>query len=630
MHTCFSSRILSIAFLLSSFHSLLSNPKPLPSKIDQVTVFLNGAQVNRTATTTLSPGSTQLVFKEIAADINVSSIQVKGEGSFTVLSVVHQLNYLNQQEKDQEIAALETQKLALQEKIDTENNMIAVYQQEEAVLMENKHLGGQNQGVKVEELRQAADFYRSRLAEIKLRQQDVQKRLRSLGIDIEKLNRQLTALNAQKDQPTSEIIVSVSSKITTNAKLTLSYLVTQAGWLPAYDVRVKDVNSPIALIYKAKVFQQSGEDWKDVKLTLSTGDPGQNGSKPELSPWYLSFQRNAVYGGLEGRVLGVNATMSPNPSIRQIRGRVKAEDGQGLPGVSVVIKGSSIGTVTDGSGAYSLQVPSGSHYVTCSYIGYVSQEQAVYAPVMDFIMYPDAQMLSEVVVTGYGTSRKMKDAPVQAREKASPVNAAAVRNQISVDFNIEIPYTIPTDGRQYAVDMKEYEVPAYYEYYCTPKLDEDAFLVAKITDWEGYDLIPGEANLFFEGAYLGQSLLDVTNMGDTLSISLGRDKNIVVSRKKLSDYSNKQLIGSNRKESRGWETTIKNNKAQVVNLVLEDQVPLSTNSEIEVERQETSGAEVEEGTGKLTWKLKIEPAKSKKVQVKYQVKYPKKERLMLE
>ncbi len=629
-------KIYLLLFLLIPYQYAIAEipTKPVSSSIERVTVFLTGAQVNRLGATSLQPGTTALLFGNIAADIQTQSIQVSAEGNFTVQSVVHQLNYLNEQKKDEQIDLLENARTGLQDQLDIENNLLQVYIQEEQVLQANKSIGGQNQGVNITQLKEAADFYRSRLSEIKLKQLEIGKTIRTLKADLAKTDNQLQALHAQSEGPTGEIVVTVSCKLPTAAKFKISYLVNNAGWHPTYDIRVKDINNPVALMYKANVFQQSGEDWKDVKLTISTGNPHESGSKPILSPWYLGFY-NPYYAD---KTSDVTLPAMAGINIRQLQGRIIDTDGSPLPGASVHIKGASLGTVTDANGHYFVQLPANASVVVVSYIGYITQELPINAAIMNFTLQPDIQSLSEVVVTGYGASGTLNGAVAgvsvkkkQAqREESIPVNATLVRNQTQAEFSIDLPYTIPTDGKQYAVDMKEYTIPAGYEYYCTPKLEGDAFLLARIIDWEEYNLLAGEANLFFEGTYLGKSLLDVSNMSDTLTLSLGRDKNIVVSRTKLKSYTGKQFIGNNKKEIRAYEISIRNKKAQPVTINIEDQFPVSNNKEIEVTRLQSSGAEAEKDTGKVSWRLQLEPAQTKKLTLTYEVKYPKNEKVLLE
>lgn len=155
-----------------------------------------------------------------------------------------------------------------------------------------------------------------------------------------------------------------------------------------------------------------------------------------------------------------------------------------------------------------------------------------------------------------------------------------------------------------------------------PKVTPDAFLTAKITDLNEVNLISGEASIFFEGTYLGKSLLDVQN-ADTLTISLGVDKNVSIKREKQKGFTERQFIGSSQKDTRHFVIDVKNKKSQAINITIEDQVPVSTNSDITVERQEISKAKLDETSGKLTWQLVLQPNEQKKLDLKYQVKYPK-------
>ncbi len=487
------------------------------------------------------------------------------------------------------------------------------------MILENKTLGSQQQAIKVADLKETADFYRSRLAEIKKKQWDINQTIQKLQKQIATLSSQLTSLRSQKEQPTSEILVTVSTKTASTVPFTITYLVNDAGWLPSYDVRVKDITSPIAMIYKANVSQSSGEDWQHVKLTISTGNPSQGGTRPVLNPWHLGY--NTVYV----------------KSLSTVSGRVTDSNGESLPGATVLVKGTTIGTVTDQHGQYTLQLPANATLLQVNYIGYQAKEIPLTAANVDIALAEDMSALDEVVVVGYGTTARADDTKLgyyNKRKKETqtikPLVAVQQVRQTNVEFRIEIPYSIPTDGKQYAVDMQEYAIPAYYEYYCAPKLDTDVFLTAKLADWDAYNLLDGEMNLFFEGTYLGKSLLDVQNTGDTLTLSLGRDKNIVVTRTKGKDVSSKQLLGVHKKDTRSWEIVVRNKKQQPINLVLEDQVPMSTTKEIEIELLEKSGAVLETNTGKLTWTFQLPAAQSKTIQLKYSARYPKDQRVILE
>jgi uncharacterized protein (TIGR02231 family) len=211
-----------------------------------------------------------------------------------------------------------------------------------------------------------------------------------------------------------------------------------------------------------------------------------------------------------------------------------------------------------------------------------------------------------------------------------PVDVEQNENQTNVDFNIANPYTAPSDGKQYLVEIGEFDLDASYQYYVAPKLNTDVFLTAQLTDWNKYNFLSGEANLFFEDTYIGKSLLDTHASSDTLNLSLGVDKNIVVTRTLQKNLTERQIIGSNKKETKDWLIDIKNRKNQSVNLLVEDQIPVSQNSSIEVEKQELSAGKLNEIEGKVQWTLKVAPSEEKKLELRYQVKYPKNQQVIVQ
>ena len=136
--------------------------------------------------------------------------------------------------------------------------------------------------------------------------------------------------------------------------------------------------------------------------------------------------------------------------------------------------------------------------------------------------------------------------------------------------------------------------------------------------------------IYFEGTFVGESLLDLSGVGDTLDISLGRDQGVSVQRTKRKEFSQRQVVGGKRVESVGWEIAVRNNKAQAVDLVITDQFPIAVRSEIEVKLDENGGASVNTEKGFLTWKAKVEPRTNQQFQFGYSVKVPKGRAVVLE
>jgi uncharacterized protein (TIGR02231 family) len=215
----------------------------------------------------------------------------------------------------------------------------------------------------------------------------------------------------------------------------------------------------------------------------------------------------------------------------------------------------------------------------------------------------------------------------QEKEEVEASNVASytqvTETTLAAEFDIAIPYSIPSDGIGQLVDVQNHELPASYKHFAVPKMDNDAFLVAQVTGWEDLNMLSGNANIYFEGTYVGEAFLDMKNTKDTLDLSLGRDNKIVIERKKLKDFSKKNVVGTTKKEEFVYEITVRNTKKDPIEISVEDQVPVSQDAQIEVEVTDTGGAEYDKTTGKLVWKMNLNSAEAKKVTFKYSVKYPK-------
>ena len=602
-----------------------ADDQKIVSKVQKVVVFLNGAQVTRTAMVHISPGNSILIFENISPGIDVQSIQVHANGEFTILSVKHELNFLNEQIKQQRIEDLRAKQKNIKDKIDLQNGLASIYQEEENMLVKNQMIAGQNTGLDIIKLKQALDFQTERLTALKKKEQENTAQIVDLNKELLKYNQQIAELNKGASTATSNILVTVSSKAALQTDFTLSYVVHNASWFPTYDVRAKNVNCPISISYKANVSQQSGEDWKNIKLTLSTGNPTVAGNKPELNPYFLNYgmyyrPENGTMTAVSGRITG-------------------SDDGQVVPGATVRVKGSSVGAVSDANGNFTIQLPPNSQSLEVSFIGYTSQTVPITSPQLNVSLKPSSNALNEVVVTGYSSSSESLDgraAGIQIRGIATerkstiPIGVNKVENQTNIEFNIAMPYSVPSDGKQYTVEINQLDIPAIYEYAVAPKLSTDVFLTARLTDWNKYNFLSGEANLFFEGTFIGKSLINTDATTDTLNLSLGTDKNIVVTRTSLKDLSERQSLGSNKKETRDWQIEVKNRKSQPINLLVEDQVPVSQNSSIEVEIQELSGGQLDKLTGKVIWKMAVKPEDNKKIELKYLVKYPKSQSVIIQ
>lgn len=217
----------------------------------------------------------------------------------------------------------------------------------------------------------------------------------------------------------------------------------------------------------------------------------------------------------------------------------------------------------------------------------------------------------------------------QLDARTAVANTVAYRTT-TVEFMIDVPFTVPSDGTPHMVGVKSHSIPATFKHYATPKLDKDAFLYARTTGWEDLNLLPGQANVFFEGTFVGESYLQLDVPKDTLDISLGRDKGVVVERMKRKTTNEKAVIGGKRNVTIGWDLTVRNAKGTAVELEVRDQYPMSPQSEIEVKLEDAGGATMDAERGFLTWNFRLEPKATRKLGFSYVVRHPKDMPVVLE
>lgn len=508
--------------------------KKVESKIASVTVFLNKAQVTREVKTRIPAGTTNLVVPGLTAQLDPQSIQISGNGDFVLMGISHRHNYLNDLATPARLASLNDSLQLIQSRIVLENVQKQILDKEEQMLLSNQKIGGANQNLPVQELKNMADFFRNRLSEIAMARLKHEEKIKALNESLTRVQQQIRTQNELSGRNTIEIMVTLSAKAATDANLDLSYVVGNAGWVPFYNVRATNTKGPLTLFYKANVFQGTGEDWKNVALKLSTANPSLGGVKPDLSTWYLDFyQQRQVYQKYRKSAVPTDA--------------------------------------------------------------------------------PAAQSLSEMVVAGDNSTI------------ADYVNVH--QTSLNTEFEISLPYTVSSTNKPTAVDIGRHELKATYRYAAAPKLDPDAFLMAASTGWEDFDLLPGEADVFFEGTFVGKTFIDPQSVKDTLSFSLGRDKRIALKRTKIKDFDSQAIIGLNQKESHGFEINVRNNQSASITITVEDQIPVSKNNQIEVILTEAGGAKYEPATGKLVWEVTLKPNESRRLAYHFEVKYPKEKQI---
>ncbi len=600
------------------------------SEIEKVTVYQAGVQIQRTAQINLPPGQSQLVITGMTETLDPATLQVSANKAVKLLSVSHRLAYDSPPPPVSEIQALEDQLQTLTDKIRQNKDTQQVLAEEKTMIQKNQEIGGRELGVKITELAAAAEFWRSRLNDIASRQFALEVEARELIRESGQIAGKISELGGATGKRLSEVVLQIDAKTASSSKFTLRYYSKNAGWEPNYDIRVKDIDQPLSIDSKARIFQTTGYDWENVALTLSTGNPREMQSKPVLQPWYLSFnsskRNNKKKTNYEKNPLAVNPHLNApyNPNIRKISGQVMDENGEPLPFATVHLEGTTNGVQTDFDGMYELMIPVGSpQQVTFAYIGFTTARFNISRSVMNVTMAESTLLLESVMVTSSSSRIEYKAPLIEELDLMLPPEVEAGDLISTKEYVIKDRYSIPSTGKRLDVLLEEIEMPATFEYHCVPKLDPGTFLIAKVNDWDEYQLLSGKASIFYETTFIGKTYIDLAEVENSVIISLGRDDNVVVERQKVKDQSKSKWYGSKKKITKAWRLTARNKKSKAIRLLIEDQIPVSQDDDIEVELQKDSGAKLFEKSGLMVWTLDLGPNSNKELDFKFEIRHPK-------
>ncbi|HTI11897.1 MAG TPA: DUF4139 domain-containing protein [Puia sp.] len=569
----------------------------IPSILRSATVYRTGAELTHTAKTFLRQGSNELIIEDISNNIDINSLRIGTTETVTILSVEFSKEYLRPETKSPLVKKLQDSLDSVQKELEKVNVLIRADMDLINLLESNKKIGGEQNGLSVAELIKMMDYYKQKSLELNAELTAANTRAGRLKTGAAKLEAQIDEEEKKNTRTSGRLLLQLLSPLAGEIEFTVSYLTPTASWTPSYDLRVDNINDPLRLLYKAKLRQTSGFDWKQVKLTLSTSVPTQGGNAPVLKTWFLRYTDPV--------------SLSDGDKYNSLQSMAyKKTDLQ-----EVVVSGYSTmrirGTASDEENKDPLYIVNGKP---------MSEED--YRKI-DTRAIKNVEVLKDAAATSLYGSRAAGGV-VRITLKDELGDYVSVKdNTINVNFDIDLPYDVPTNGKEQNVVLKEYKVPTGFKYYSAPRLDKDAYLLGEVPDWGKLNLLPGEANIIFEGTYIGRSFIDPASTQDTLNLTLGRDRRVVIKREKVVDYSSVKFLGSNKKQIFTYEITVKNNKKEAIQLLLKDQYPISSSKEIEEELLDSSGAEVNTGTGVLTWKLQLAPGETKKYKLSYSVKYAK-------
>lgn len=589
---------------------------------EKVILFIDGAQVTRTKRIEIPAGNSSLLFTGLSPYLDARSMQVSAKGKLTITNVNLQYNFLDSVAVSRQQEHLQQTLRKVEKQQEEWKSALALVKAEQEILKNNCTLGNKSNALSMATIREATAYFAEQMKVLTDKELATRNQLEELSGQYQQLHRELLQAKGKDMKRTGEILVGIHAPAACTATFTLSYYVKNAGWFPSYDIRSESLTEPLSIIYKANIFQHTGEEWKNIDLSLSSSSPSTGNVAPRLESYRLNYGWTAPAYRTEMNGNNVSGVVSD------------AKTNEPLAGATVRIPGTTVGCTTDIDGHYSLTMPEGQRRLEFTYIGYISQTTEIRRNTQNIQLKPDTQSLDEVVVTGYASSpRKAQKAAAVVEEEAVesiPMEVEPTRQATGYEFDIKMPYTILSNNKPVLAEIGRYELPASYVYQCTPKIDKDAFLMARVTDWNKLNLLEGEANIYFEKTFIGKSVLDLSTPGDTLSFSLGRDRQIAVQRTKEHEYTSRKLMGSSQTQTIGWKISVRNHRLQAVELTLCDQVPVSVNSSIVVTTEELSDGKLDGNTGIITWPLTLQPGEQRDIILRYKVKYPKDRRLDVE
>lgn len=651
----------TLLFLFTTLFALGQKDHTVNSDIRKVTVFFQGAQIEHYSSTELKPGKQEVILHKLTDFMDPNSVQVKAKGDLTILSVRTRKNYEDLKMTNSEISELNAKKHKLELQDQVLRDEYDILSLDKNLLLKNRDLKGNDQGLKVSELKEAYAFMHQKLTEINTRQTAIYNELENLNKEINRIDQEITSQRSKPVTNYTEIIVEVDAENTTKGEFFFSYISPNASWKPYYDMRSDGIGKPVRLEAKALVTQTTGISWDNVDLVLSTNDPYENSKESILNPWYLTYYNYPQQKNVYSRQIP-----QYDYSGEKLRGEViDASTGEPLPFAKITFPSNpNIGAVTDFDGKFEITVPRGEKYVTASYVGYASIQLGITAPYLKFFVQPQVIMLDEVMIVsedyestisqedisrmpqksiesisirGARSNRKMKarsDAYMASGASATlttsggasyqwsnNVSTTVTQKDLRMEYAIQSKFTIPSDGIDHRVHIANYELPANYEYHAAPKMDPSVYLAAQVSGWEKLNLLNGESNLYFDGTFIGKTYIDVNSTKDTLSFSLGKDSKIQVERKRIQEKSTNKTIGSRQKFEVTWEIKVKNNGGAAIPIIIKDQFPISTNSDIKVKQGDYTEGKLDENTGVLTWNFLLNPSQSKSLLFNYSVDY---------
>lgn len=526
--------VATVAIALCSMNSMAA---PIKADIQHVTVFTSGAELSQIANVHLQPGDNTVIIEGLSPFLNDQSLQIALSGGVIVQQYAFSTDYLSADKRKMSTAALEDSlKLAQDARLEAERKLATLAEMQKLLQAGVNSTLTANSGVTTVTIDKSLEYYRTNALALAQEQDKAKADKAALDKRIKALEKQISETGGVKVKKSGIVTLQVNSPKKQTIVAKLRYFTPCASWYATYDLNIESLQSPMQLLMKAHVSQNTGIDWEQAALTLSTGNPSRSKEAPELNTWWLEQQ--------------------------------------------------------------------------------VMRPRAVYAA-KNMVMA--TAMTDEMVAEEADLEMASLGSFVQTTEQA-----------ISVEYEISLPYTIAGNGKEQLIALLDKQLDdVTYTYYAAPRLDESAYLVTYINNWNALHLPDCMASITYNGTYYGESRLEANSDEARVRLTLGDDPQVKIKRE-LTAQNSKESSG-NRQVSYTYTTTVRNDKSEPVTITLRDQYPVSTAKEIQVSvsSKNTHATTDDKQTGILTYQLTLQPGEMRTIELSYTVKYPKDWRINL-
>ncbi|MBN2547714.1 MAG: mucoidy inhibitor MuiA family protein [Anaerolineales bacterium] len=513
------------------------------SSIHQVIVYPDRARLTRRSEIALEAGAHQIEIADLPVVINPDSLRATAHGTARARLLGLQAHKVFYSDTPSEQAhELEMQIETLQDEIaalDTQSELLKQQHLKLDALAGHTQIYATALAAGETSLEAQLAFYdslRATMSQLDTEQHQLAIRRREMDRRLAQLKRQLDLLRSAR--PRERYAAFVEVEVTDPGSLTveLTYVVSNAGWKPLYDLRLVEENgkAELEIGYLAQVTQQTGENWENVELTLSTARPALAATLPELEPWFIG---------------------PPPPVMRAALPKAAAPTG--------------------------------------------------------------------MVMAAAAPDMAMREVSKIAEAEAEVVQASVDSSGAAVTYHVPAKVSIPADGAPHKVSVARYSLPPKLDYVSAPKLAEAAYRRAKVTNDSLYTLLPGAANLFAGGEFIGTTRLDLTAPQGMIELYLGADDRLKVQRELKRREVDKTLIGGKRRIHFGYEIRLENLLPGEAHITIHDQLPVSRHEEIKVRLDSADPKPAQQSElNQLDWELTLFAREKRTIRFDFTVEYP--------